>query len=720
MPKVSVCIPVYNSGRYLRECIDSVLSQTFTDFELLIVDDGSTDDSCDIISSYSDSRIRLLHNDHDYIATINMLIDNARGEYVARMDSDDRMLPTRLQTQVEILDNHKEIDILGGGFVSFGRSNNSYIPSDPLKKLSIADFVGGNRIANPTVMMRRCSVVNAGLRYEHEFIYAEDLRFWLKAIEHGLYVANTDKLLIEYRSYGQQVSSSHSDMQKNAAKRATTQALKTIRDKECGDNSNYECFADSGNNLTVIMPFLNEGDEVIRTVKSIRETAGNSVDIIAINDCSFDGYDYRASLEGMNVNYVFNEERLGVAESRNLGVRLCRTSYFLLLDAHMRFYDGRWQSRIVSKLEEDDRVLLCCQTKALEKDADGNVVEATDAGLHFGAYMPLRKGKYLPDIKWNNTEMCPDSNEEDIPFVLGAGYAASKRYWQYLRGLNGLKQYGSDEAYISMKVWLEGGRCILLKDVVIGHIYRTAFPYTNNDSACVYNELLVASLLFPEKLKRRAFDVARSLDAAAYEGAEKMLKANVRQTEEMKRYYQRIFKRPFRDMIAMHRIAQPEDIDFMEKYCHTLPDIASTLADNIHGYGIAEGKMGAAIWFYEYSHYSGENQWHGVAEGLLQDVLKSVGSRDMPLDFDEGLSGIGWGLAYIEERGFTNIDLHDAMSHISAKLGGTEKDDLPLSIGERFDITRFIPRNPKRWVYSMNGILGTSLEIMEISRLRFR
>lgn len=92
----------------------------------------------------------------------------------------------------------------------------------------------------------------------------------------------------------------------------------------------------------------------------------------------------------------------------------------------------------------------------------------------------------------------------------------------------------------------------------------------------------------------------------------------------------------------------------------------------------------------------------------------------MPLDFDEGLSGIDWGLSYIEERGFTNIDLHDAMSHISAELGGTEKDDLPLSIGERFDITRFIPRNPKRWVYSMNGILGTSLEIMEISRLQLR
>ena len=644
-----------------------------------------------------------------------MLIDNARGEYVARMDSDDRMLPTRLQTQVEILDSHKDIDILGGGFVSFGRSNSRYIPSTPLRKLAIADFVGGNRIANPTVMMRRHSVVDAGLRYEREFLYAEDLRFWLKAIEHGLYVANTDKFLIEYRSYGQQVSSSHSAAQEAAAKRATAQALEVIRRKEHCNEKNAVCVADSGNSLTVIIPFLNEGDEVLRTVKSIRDTVGNSVDIIVINDNSFDGYDYWTSLEGMNVNYVLNAERLGVAESRNLGVRLCRTPYFLLLDAHMRFYDGRWESRIVGKLDDDDRVLLCCQTKALEKDAEGNVVDATDVGLHFGAYMPLCKGKYLPDIKWNNTEMCPGSSEEDIPFVLGAGYAASKRYWQYLRGLDGLKQYGSDEAYISMKVWLEGGRCILLKDVVIGHIYRTVFPYTNNDSACVYNELFVASLLFPKSLKKRAFDVARSLDAAAYDGAEEMLKANEKQIEKMKGYYQRIFKRPFRDVIAMHRIAQPEDIDFMEKYCHTLPDIASTLADNIYGYGIANGKMGAAIWFYEYGRYSGEDAWHDKAESLLRNVIENIESQDMPLCFDEGLGGICWGLAYIEEHGFTDFDLHDAMERISTKLGGIEKEYLPLSISERFDIARFIPRNPKRWVYSMNGILGTSLKIMEIN-----
>ena len=80
MPKVSVCISMYNSEKYLCESIDSVLEQTFADFELLIVDDGSTDSSCQIVESYSDPCIRLLRNRHDFIATSNMLIDNAQGE----------------------------------------------------------------------------------------------------------------------------------------------------------------------------------------------------------------------------------------------------------------------------------------------------------------------------------------------------------------------------------------------------------------------------------------------------------------------------------------------------------------------------------------------------------------------------------------------------------------------------------------------------------------
>lgn len=86
---ISVCIPVYNASLYLRECIDSILSQGYKNFELLIVDDGSTDNSSDIVRSYNDTRIRFIQNSHDYIGSLNLLLKEAKGTYIARMDADD-------------------------------------------------------------------------------------------------------------------------------------------------------------------------------------------------------------------------------------------------------------------------------------------------------------------------------------------------------------------------------------------------------------------------------------------------------------------------------------------------------------------------------------------------------------------------------------------------------------------------------------------------------
>ena len=101
MIPISVCLTVYNRAKYIGECIESILQQTFTDFELLIVDDGSTDETCDVILSYNDPRIRLIRGEHDYIGSCNRLYDEAKGKYIARMDSDDLMLPNRLRIQVE-------------------------------------------------------------------------------------------------------------------------------------------------------------------------------------------------------------------------------------------------------------------------------------------------------------------------------------------------------------------------------------------------------------------------------------------------------------------------------------------------------------------------------------------------------------------------------------------------------------------------------------------
>ena len=109
-PKVSVIMKVYNSERYLREAIDSVLNQTFTDYEFLILDDASSDSSVEIINGYSDKRIRLLQNAENLGIVVgqNRLISEAKGEYIAVLDSDDISYPERLEKQVAFLDLHKD------------------------------------------------------------------------------------------------------------------------------------------------------------------------------------------------------------------------------------------------------------------------------------------------------------------------------------------------------------------------------------------------------------------------------------------------------------------------------------------------------------------------------------------------------------------------------------------------------------------------------------
>ena len=91
---------MYNAARFIKDCIDSVLSQSFQDLELLVVDDGSTDNSCDIVNSVRDNRIRLIRNQHDYVGSLNKLLDEAKGKYIARMDADDVMYPNRLASTI--------------------------------------------------------------------------------------------------------------------------------------------------------------------------------------------------------------------------------------------------------------------------------------------------------------------------------------------------------------------------------------------------------------------------------------------------------------------------------------------------------------------------------------------------------------------------------------------------------------------------------------------
>lgn len=684
MPLISVCLSMYNSEAFLRECIDSILNQSFTNFELLIVDDGSTDYSREIVESYGDPRIRLIANNHNFIASLNLLLEQARGKYIARMDADDRMMHDRLLWQYEYMEAHPEVDVLGGGMHLFGTSTGNCIPSKTNTPLTFLDMLNANQLANPTTILRRATLEKHHLRYEKdESAYSQDYRLWMRMLQLNLHLENLSDILIEYRISDKQVSNAHREEQQAAFKRTQEKTRQWLAEKEQAHVPNEgTVIPESGNRLTVILTFLNEGEEVINTVQSIRKYAGDSVDIIAINDHSYDGYDYYNELSSYRVHYFYNAERKGVAGSRDLGVCLCSTPYFLLLDAHMRFYDNLWVDKIVRQLEQDDRCILCCQTKSLNKDLHGRVFERKNVQVTHGAYIPFMKSNYLPDIKWKSKEGCPGANIEPIPAILGAGYAASKRYWNYIRGVEGLLVYGCDEAYLSLKVWLEGGRCLLLKDVVIGHIYRTESPYMVPTAKYVYNYLFISSLLFPEELRILSFSIARCIDQRIFGEAIRLLQENSKQVEELKVYYQRIFTIPFEDVLNRNRILDIEQENDILRKRALLPFIADFLIQKgvTSELGIVCGIMNDVLFFFHYARFTGEERWQRHACVLLDKMLQTVYNQDLSTDFENGLSGIGWGLIYLQQQGFLKTEIiEDVLLKIDRTLGEVDIDTIDTS-----------------------------------------
>ena len=291
------------------------------------------------------------------------------------------------------------------------------------------------------------------------------------------------------------------------------------------------------NRLTAIIPFLNEGAEIERTVASIRDTAGNAVDILLINDCSQDDTDYEAVANEYNANYHYNTERQGVARSRDIGVELCEAPYFILFDGHMRFYHNNWWNAVTEALDNNDRAVYCLKCYPLNEQFEPVIVESIGASINF---YEDAKWKIL-DAEWKYIDNVPGEPLVPIPCVLGACYAMSKRYWQYLKGLTGLRIYGSDEAYLSLKTWLEGGKCILMKEIHVGHIFRKQYPYPVYTADTIYNKLLIAETILPVAYKKTVFRELYHSNEEEYNKAMQLLCENRQLIAELKTYYKEIF-----------------------------------------------------------------------------------------------------------------------------------------------------------------------------------
>lgn len=228
-PVASVILPVYNAGEYLDAAIESVLGQSFTDFELLLLNDGSTDGSLDRLNHFAHLDTRCtVHSwlNRGLIQTLNEGIRLARADILFRMDADDICRPYRFERQMAYLRAHPECVAVGTQVMLIdpeGQPIRPFIEETGHEAIDAAHLAGkGGAIAHPAAAMRKAALVGAG-GYRAEFLHAEDIDLFLRLAEVGR-LANLPEVLLDYRQHPNSIGYRHAQAQRDSARRAVAEA----------------------------------------------------------------------------------------------------------------------------------------------------------------------------------------------------------------------------------------------------------------------------------------------------------------------------------------------------------------------------------------------------------------------------------------------------------------------------------------------------------------
>lgn len=232
MVAVTVLMPTYNASKYVAEAIESVLKQSFEDWELIIVDDGSTDNTVDIIRSYTDSRIRLICNEHDFIGSLNLGLKESSGKYIARMDADDIMHPDRLKIQYNIMEEEPEITVCGSWVKIFSEKRPPILPVSLNGRLDniYLYLLKQNPLYHPTIMMRGDFLRMYNILYEN-YKYAEDYKLWFEIAKLGGVFFIESQPLLYYRMTENQVSKLYMNEKRETALRIRNEVLQFLMEK---------------------------------------------------------------------------------------------------------------------------------------------------------------------------------------------------------------------------------------------------------------------------------------------------------------------------------------------------------------------------------------------------------------------------------------------------------------------------------------------------------
>ena len=259
-PLVSVVMSVYNGEKYLGEAIESVLKQTYSNFEFIIINDGSVDKSLSIIQSYIDKRLVVINNDRNngLIYSLNKGLQIAKGEYIARMDADDICLPVRLELQVNEFLKNQDALVIGSDYYLLNGDKNTYIRNSNDSDFQKAVLLFAPCFCHPTVMMKNV-FREKNIFYDKDYIHAEDYKLWTDLYSLGTFL-NVNKPLLKYRHHSSQISN-----QKNESQLSISKSIRKQYIQKLGftlSDSQFETLNVIGNNV------------FIRTIEELKNVEG--------------------------------------------------------------------------------------------------------------------------------------------------------------------------------------------------------------------------------------------------------------------------------------------------------------------------------------------------------------------------------------------------------------------------------------------------------------
>lgn len=253
-------MPVYNSGKLIHQTINSILNQTYSNFEFIIVNDASIDNTLEVIKAYKkkDSRIKIINNQINLGISLssNKGLDAAKGKYIAMMDHDDISLPERLEMQINYLEKNQGVFLIGTGNYYIDENNKiinkikTITNENKIKK----DMINGtNRICHPSIMFRN----NTKIRYREKIYFAQDVDFFLQLMSAGKKLSNIKEVLLHYRVHNTQTSMEKRNKQLLFAKKASEfykERIKFGKDSynKFDPNEIFKINADTSNNRDVI------------------------------------------------------------------------------------------------------------------------------------------------------------------------------------------------------------------------------------------------------------------------------------------------------------------------------------------------------------------------------------------------------------------------------------------------------------------------------------